>query len=75
MEILYQFHYNWANLLIIIIPLILGLAFLFYIKMADIKKGVKGERKGYKIDLYGLSKWVKGTKKGIGISERCTNRE
>ena len=40
-----------------------------------IKKGVKGERKGYNIDLYSLSKWVKGTKKGIGILERCTNRE
>ena len=40
-----------------------------------IKKGVKGERKGYNIDLYGLSKMVKGTKKGMRILERCTDRE
>ena len=51
LEILYQFHYNWANLLSIIIPLILGLASLFYIKMADIKKGVKG---------YAFLKWFCG---------------
>lgn len=40
-----------------------------------IKKGVKGVRKGYNIDLYGLSKMVKDTKKGMRILERCTDRE